>query len=132
MRNVIEIVFTSAKEAGKRFMSWIHNNLKVFANVLSVMCPYVTALAVLNAYNKCGQLTIGFEWFIPLVFWIVIWMLRTIANKTGKGITIPKPVKRFTEVSEDGEITIPTQRVEELVVYMCDLEDWLEKEGLMK
>lgn len=132
MRKILSVVLLAVIEAADVFGHWVHNNLRNFASVLSAICPYLTALLVLNAYRQNGQFAFGFEWFVPLIFWIVIWILRTIANKTGKGITIPKPVKRFTEVSEDGEITISTQRIEELLVYMCDLEDWLERKGLTK
>ena len=112
-------------------ISWLHNNLRNIANILGVICLYVTGYAVLSAYQIRGHFAAGGEWFIPLMFWFVMYLLRSIANRTGKGISIPKPSKRFTEVSDDGEITIPTARVEELIQYMCDLEDWMERKGLM-
>lgn len=112
-------------------ISWLHNNLRNIANILGVICPYATGYAVLSAYQTRGHFAVGGEWFVPLMFYFVMYLLRSIANRTGKGISIPKPSKRFTKVSDDGEITIPIARVEELLQYMCDLEDWMERKGLM-
>lgn len=127
----MQLLKTIIVETISAVISWLHNNLRNIANVLGVICPYATGYAVLSAYQTRGHFAVGGEWFIPLMFWLVMYLLRSIANRTGKGISIPKPSKRFTEVSDDGEITIPTARVEELIQYMCDLEDWMERKGLM-
>lgn len=127
----MQMLLSIIKEAIGAVVYWLHNNLRNIANVLGVVCPYATGWSIIRAYQDRGYLGFGGEWFVPLAFWVVMYLLRTIANKTGKGITIPRPTKRFTEVSEDGEITVPTTRIEELLVYLCDLEDWLERKGLM-
>ena len=38
----------------------------------------------------------------------------------------------FRSGEEPGEYTVETQRIEELILYMTDLEDWLERKGLMR
>ena len=58
-------------------------------------------------------------------------LLRSYANKIGKGTTIPVPDKRFTEVDDYGEVSIPNNRIQELILYLADLEDWLERKGLL-
>lgn len=126
------LIWYALKEMCYRFGGWLHDNLRTIANVLGVICPYVTAYAVLRGYQARGYIGVGGEWFIPFAFWIAMYVLRYVANKTGKGITIPVPSKRFTEVSEDGEITVHTSRIQELLVYLSDLEDWLDRKGLIK
>ena len=127
----MQLLKTIIVETISAVISWLHNNLRNIANVLAVICPYATGYAVVSAYQARGHFAVGGEWFVPLMFYLVIYLLRSIANRTGKGISIPKPSKRFTKVSDDGEITIPIARVEELLQYMCDLEDWMERKGLM-
>lgn len=78
-----------------------------------------------------GQVTVGSELFIPIVVCVIIYYLRSYANKIGKGTTIPVPEKRFTEVDDYGEVSIPNNRIQELILYLADLEDWLERKGLL-
>ena len=37
----------------------------------------------------------------------------------------------FTEVDDYGEVSIPNNRIQELILYLADLEDWLERKGLL-
>lgn len=41
----------------------------------------------------------------------------------------PVPVKRFTSEYLDGEVTIENSRLQEMILYVCDVEDWLESSG---
>ena len=102
------------------------------ANVISVIDPY--AAMYIGAYMAIqrGYVGIGYEYLIPVSVMFISGMLRGVANKLGKGITIPVPANRFTEVGSDGEVSIPVERSEELILYMADLEDWLEKNGAWK
>lgn len=112
-------------------VEWLKNNLYNIAVIINVLCPYITSYAVVNAYMIRCHFAVGSEWLIPIVCWFLIACLKRIANKAGKGVTVPTPYKRFTEKSDDGEITIRMERSEELVLYVCELEDWLEKKGMM-
>jgi len=127
----MQLLKTIIVETISAVISWLHNNLRNIANILGVICPYATGYAVLSAYQARGYFAVGSEWFVPLMFWLVTYMLRAIANKTGKGTSIPRPRKRFTEVTEDGEVSVPMDRSEEMILYLCDLEDWMERKGLM-
>lgn len=127
----MQLLKTIIVETISAVISWLHNNLRNIANILGVICPYATGYAVLSAYQSRGHFAVGGEWFVPLMFWLVTYMLRAIANKTGKGTSIPRPRKRFTEVTEDGEVSVPMDRSEEMILYLCDLEDWMERKGLM-
>ena len=41
----------------------------------------------------------------------------------------PVPPKRFTTESKDGEVTVENSRLQEMIIYVCDVEDWLESSG---
>lgn len=127
----MQLLKTIIVETISAVIVWLHNNLRNIANVLGVVCPYVTGYVVLSVYRARGHFAVGGEWFIPLIFWLVTYLLRAIVNKTGKGTSIPRPKKRFTEVTEDGEVSVPMDRSEEMILYLCDLEDWMERKGLM-
>ncbi len=118
---MVSVVVGIIKDTIKEFGFWIHNHTNQIAECINMLYPYVVS------YLVAGELKLNIGWFLPPMFWCIIYILKTYAKRTGKGISVPKPIKRFTEVSEDGEITIPVDRVEELILYMCDLEDWFEK-----
>lgn len=41
----------------------------------------------------------------------------------------PVPTKRFTTEYRDGEVSIENSRLQEMIIYVCDVEDWLESSG---
>lgn len=41
----------------------------------------------------------------------------------------PVPVKRFTSESRDGEVTVENSRLQEMILYVSEVEDWLESSG---
>lgn len=110
---------------------FITNNLRNFARILNFILPYMMYIIGQNVYIARGYFAFGGEIFIPIMFYMIIYVLRSYANKIGKGITIPVPNKRFTEVDDYGEVSVENNRVQELILYLADLEDWLERKGLL-
>lgn len=111
---------------------FVENNLKNFATLLSIMLPFVMLLIGQAVALKRGNFAIGSEILIPPFVGVIIYFIRSFANKLGKGITVPIPKKRFTEVdNETGEVNILNDRVQELILYVADLEDWLQRKGLL-
>ena len=110
---------------------FIESNLNNFARLLNLALPYLMYLIGQYVYEDRGKFAVGSEIFIPLIFCIIIYYIRSYANKIGKGTTIPVPNERFTEVDDDGEVSIENNRIQELILYLADLEDWLERKGLL-
>ena len=81
-------------------------------------------------YEERGEFAVGGELFVPLVVFLVIYFVGSFANHIGKGERIPVPEKRFTEV-DDGEVSVPVSRQDEMLFYLADLEDCLERKGYM-
>lgn len=127
-RMFIEILYDIIFAAGY----FIENNLKNFATLLSIMLPFIMLLIGQAVALKRGSFAIGGEILIPPFIGVIIYFIRSFANKLGKGITVPIPKKRFTEVdNETGEVNILNDRVQELILYVADLEDWLQRKGLL-
>lgn len=113
------------------FGCFIENNLRNFARMLNLILPYLMYIVGQYVCTEREKITFGGEIFIPICFCMIIYFIRSYANKIGKGITIPVPEKRFTEVDEYGEVSIENNRVQELILYLADLEDWLERKGML-
>ncbi|MBR6605785.1 MAG: hypothetical protein IKK92_07965 [Prevotella sp.] len=72
------------------------------------------------------------ELFVPIAMFISIYLFRYSAERLGVGNRIPPiPNKRFTHVDEDGEVSIENDRLQELILYTADLEDWFERKNVL-
>ena len=112
--------------------NFLKSNLKNIALILNAILPYLMYIIGQQVYSERGKIAAGSEILLPICFCIIIYCLKSLANKFGKGTTIPLPRKRFTEVDEeDGEVSVENNRVHELLLYLADLEDWLERKGLL-
>lgn len=131
MRRFFGILKEVLADALVAVIYFIGSNLRNFANILNIICPYIMYLIGQRAFDLRGKFGIGGELFIPLVFAVIIYLIRQFANKIGKGTTIPIPQKRFTSVDDDGEVSINQNRLQELILYVADVEDWLERHGLL-
>ncbi len=119
------------KDINLAISSFVVNNLRNFALIIDAALPY--GMYVIGQYAMLArkEFAIGSELFIPIAVMALTYLLRSFANKLGKGVTIPVPEKRFTEIDEDGEVSIRNDRVQELILYLADLEDWMQRKGLL-
>lgn len=131
MKKVLRIIVEITVDAICSVGYFIKSNLRNFATILNIALPYVMYFIGQYVATDRNDIAVGGEIFIPILFIILIFYLKSTANKLGKGITIPLPDKRFTKVEDDGEVTIEHKRIQELILYLADLEDWLERKGLL-
>lgn len=110
---------------------FVKSHLRTFALILNLVLPFLMYAIGQYVFSVRGKFETGGEIFIPLVIYVITYFLRAYANKIGKGTTIPVPRERFTEVDDDGEVSIDNDRVQELILYLADLEDWLSRKGLL-
>ena len=108
---------------------YVEENLFGFAEAINIFLPYAMFF-IGQCVANCTIDFWGCELLIPVFVFFVIHCMRQYANKIGKGITIPIPTNRFTECQEDGEVTVHYSRLQEMILYMADLEDWLKRNGL--
>ena len=131
MKRFLRITLAIILDVVQAIHYFVTNNLRNFARILSFILPYVMYVIGQNVCAERGKIAFGGELFIPILFCVITYYIRSYANKIGKGTTIPVPDKRFTEVDDDGEVSIPNNRIQELILYLADLEDWLERKGLL-
>lgn len=127
VRFTIEILI----EALNGFSYIVKSNLRNLAWLLNLLTPFIMYFIGQYVVLNRGYFGAGGEIFIPILILFVIYFLRSMANKYRKGTTIPVPEERFTEVDDDGEVSVRNDRLQELILYLADLEDWLERKGLL-
>ena len=124
------IMFAIVVELFFMILDVIGRNLRNLALLLQVGLPYLMWYLGAYLYEERGEFAVGGELFIPLFIFLVIYFVGSFANHIGKGERIPVPEKRFTEV-DDGEVSVPVSRQDEMLFYLADLEDYLERKGYM-
>lgn len=124
------IMFAIVVELFFMILDVIGRNLRNLALILQIGLPYLMWYLGAYLYEERGEFTVGGELFVPLIVFLVIYFVGSFANHIGKGERIPVPEKRFTEV-DDGEVSIPVSRQDEMLFYLADLEDYLERKGYM-
>lgn len=102
-------------------------------NIVNVFTPYIMLLVGEYVYSNRGNFTIGGEIFLPIILLGITFILKVIGknSKEQKRNAIPVPLKRFTENKGHGEYNVEYSRLEEMILYMADLEDYLERKGLL-
>lgn len=122
-------IITDAFNSGVYFLKC---NLLNLANVLSLLVPFIMYFVGQQLALDRGRVTVGVEIAIPIVACIIVYYLKSLANKCRKGNNIPVPEKRFTEIDEEmDEVRVRNDRIQEVILYLADLEDWFEKKGLL-
>ena len=109
-------------------------------NRLSFLAPKVI-LGVFTAFKALFPLLLviffvpgGIERAYVAMFTIFAQVLMYVVTSyieysDSKGLDIPVPAERFTKVAEDDMVTVDSSRLQELLVYTSELEDWLELNG---
>lgn len=134
MKRLAGLIVEVTEDLLSTFAYVIKNNLMNAVNLANFILPYLMYFVGQEFYKLHGikdGYVFGVALIIPIIFDLLTYYIKSIANKIGKGITAPIPQKRFTEVDEDGMVSVDNNRIQELLLYVADLEDWLEKKKLM-
>lgn len=129
---IFELVGAATRELLATIEYVVVSNLWAIAMLVDGMCPYV--MYVLGQYRSihAGGLSWGIELVLPIVIAVVVFYYKAIANRLGKGDRFPVPAEPFTEVHDDGEVTVRQDRLQEMILYVADVEDWLERHDRMQ
>nr|DAV95854.1 MAG TPA: hypothetical protein [Caudoviricetes sp.] len=122
----VEIVKEALIRVVKLIGNGIYPVLRVIRMLLPIFCLWLGFFSKeQNTKNMLNTM------LLIILFMALVYYLEQLANKLGKGITVPIPKKRFTTEDEQGEVSIPHARLQELILYINDVENWLERKGLL-
>lgn len=129
MSKILNILKEVAEEAIHSVAYFVKCNIKNLGILIEMVTPYLMYVLGQRVALDRGMFAVGGELFIPIYLWMIASFIKSVANKLNRGPRIPKPTERFTEVDEDGMVSVEQERLDELLVYMADLEDWMERKG---
>ena len=147
MNEIKNVKYRSSKKASKRtfsknmltmwsnflwkFQDVVANGVSGIGNALLVSGPFVMLFVGEYAYADRGYWAVGGEILLPFVFVIAGFALKSYARVSGTDHSdIPVPYRRFTDVDYgSGQVDVDYGRVQEMILYMADLEDWFDRNG---
>lgn len=113
------------KESLCLFKYSVLNNLGRIGTGLQVIIPHICLLGVYETgYNVMWVI-------IPFILYYVTYIIKQVNmvynNRTVDNV--PVPYRRFTQEGADGEILVENSRIQEMILYVNDLENELERLG---
>lgn len=115
-----------------KLINLILNNIIIIINIFVLISLYMMLYLGAKLHYERQVFTLGGEFIIPPLIILISSFIKFIANNKIQGYkTLPVPIKRFTQSTLD-EVTIDNRRVEEMLMYLNDLENWLEENGYLK
>lgn len=107
-----------------RFWNWFKKHMRTIG-IVGLVCLPVIAMAFGDEFYFAGQgLQMGTTNASLLFLEYAFCLLIVLSGMAGSPKDMPLPKKRFTK-HDDDETYIEESRVQELILYMEDLEDWL-------
>lgn len=102
----------------------ITEELDKIATIIQIVIPVVILKATDNIFVMLA---------LSILFTIFARYVKEVGyklnNVTDRGF--PIPVHRFTKRDEQGFIDIQDEDVEEALLYLCDVEDYLKRKGML-
>lgn len=129
---LFEVVGEIAYDMFQDIIDVLRNNLYNVYKLIMFACPYIMLYIGVYVYEQRGYFAIGGEIFIPVFLWLISSFLHRLANKNNRGDSVPVPRKRFTEIEEEMDgYTINQDDINEIILYLGEVEDYLEKKRLL-
>lgn len=128
-KNVKNVMLEVVEEAVRSVGHFVKHNVKYVSTLVQLGTPYIMYFLGQRLVVERGYCAVGGELFVPVVLWTVANFIKNVAIKMNRGPHIPKPTERFTVVDEDGIVSVEQDRLEEMLIYMSDLEDYMERKG---
>lgn len=128
---LFEVVGEIAYDMFQDVVDVVRNNLYNVYKLIMFACPYVMLYIGVSIGNE-GILAGWVVLLIPVLLWLISSFLHRLANKNNRGDSVPVPRKRFTEIEEEMDgYTINQDDINEIILYLGEVEDYLERKRLL-
>ena len=120
---------SSISELYHQFKYFISINIKYLIKLIDISIPYIYAYISILLYRERNNLIIGYEVLIPIIAYIILSVLNNFLNKINRGYDIPIPRERFTILNDNGNVSIDNSSINDIILYLYDLEEYLKSKG---
>ena len=120
---------SSISELYHQFKYFISINIKYLMKLIDISIPYIYAYISILLYKERNSFIIGYEVLIPIIAYIILSVLNNFLNKINKGYDIPLPRERFTTLNDNGNVSVDNSSINDIILYLYDLEEYLKSKG---
>ena len=120
---------SSISELYYQFKYFISINIKYLIKLIDISIPYIYAYISILLYKDRNGFIIGYEVLIPIIAYIILSVLNSFLNKINRGHDIPIPRERFTTLNDNGNVSVDNSSVNDIILYLYDLEEYLKSKG---
>lgn len=103
---------------------FLKHGIVPMAKLFVVVAPFLSVIA----YAKTESLSKSFA--VSFVFLVSAFILKTYSNIINAGNDIPILEYRLTKEDEAYGVTANKEDIEEIILYVNDIENWIERKGL--
>ena len=120
---------SSISELYYQFKYFISINIKYLVKLIDISIPYIYAYISILLYKDRNSFIIGYEVLIPIIAYIILSVLNSFLNKINRGNDIPIPRERFTTLNDNGNVSVDNSSINDIILYLYDLEEYLKSKG---
>ena len=108
-------------------------NFVLLPKLMVLVCPFLTLGLYFNIYDlNFGKWFTSFILAVFVCLWIAIAdALKLKASKLNIGEDVPVPAKRFTKPDGLGNVSVSYEEIDDMILYVYDVEQYLESRGLL-
>lgn len=130
-KSILKVIKKSFRRRIKQIKVFIGNNLYYMSIMIDAILPYLMLIIGEYVYKQRSTYVIGGELLVPVFVTIISTLIRDYADESNKGKSIPLPRdgKRYTYVDKDDNVSIVQSNYKELLIYVSEVEDYLERIG---
>ena len=124
-KSFLQFTFDGARD-------WMTTSLPKAASKLPALLLHLLPYAVIAAASLTSfssVVLLNMFWLTVLVQATCLLLSKYLKYSEAEDTGFPVPSKRFTSESRDGEVSIEKNRLQEMILYVSEVEDWLESSG---
>lgn len=124
MKKLFEAVGSSFNETVIQARNWLVGHFEELVCIIYIILPYVLIK------SHIGELeSIVVTLVVVFILNFVTKVKHKLKNETKDGFPISE--YRYTVKDTDGIVSIKEQDTQEAILYLCDVEDYLRRKGLI-
>ena len=124
MRKLFEAVGSSFTETVSQARNWLVGHFEELICIIYIILPYVLIKSHIGALESIVVTLV-----VVFILNFVTKVKHKLKNETKDGFPISE--YRYTVKDTDGIVSIREQDTQDAILYLCDVEDYLRRKGLI-
>lgn len=124
MNKLFEAVASSSKETIVQARNWLVGHFEELICIIYIILPYVLIKSHIGALESIVVTLV-----VVFILNFITKVKHKLKNETKEGFPVSE--YRYTVKDTDGIVSIREQDTQEAILYLCDVEDYLRRKGLI-